>query len=99
MLHLIHEISAVRLYLPKDLRPLDNRQSVGKSIQVQHVLTSAFLGQYFNRKEDQLMLLNVFVFWHCSFILEQVAFYVFNLNAEYLLRTVCNIVIHIDLTS
>ncbi|WAR23229.1 MTREX-like protein [Mya arenaria] len=33
MLHLIHEISAVRLYLPKDLRPLDNRQSVGKSIQ------------------------------------------------------------------
>ncbi|KAH3850420.1 hypothetical protein DPMN_092831 [Dreissena polymorpha] len=26
-------ISAVRLYLPKDLRPLDNRQSVGKSIQ------------------------------------------------------------------
>ena len=39
MLHLIHEISAVRLYLPKDLRPLDNRQSVGKSIQVQHVQT------------------------------------------------------------
>ncbi|KAL4230220.1 Exosome RNA helicase MTR4 [Mactra antiquata] len=33
MFHLIHEISAVRLYLPKDLRPLDNRQSVGKSIQ------------------------------------------------------------------
>ncbi|XP_045157858.2 exosome RNA helicase MTR4-like [Mercenaria mercenaria] len=33
MLHLIQEISAVRLYLPKDLRPFDNRQSVGKSIQ------------------------------------------------------------------
>jgi len=80
MLHLIHEISAVRLYLPKDLRPLDNRQSVGKSIQVQHVLTSAFLVQYFNRKEDQLMLLNVFVFWHCSFILEQVAFLCIKFN-------------------
>ena len=34
MLHLIQAISAVRLYLPQDLRPLDNRQSVGKSIQV-----------------------------------------------------------------
>ncbi|XP_060568728.1 exosome RNA helicase MTR4-like [Ruditapes philippinarum] len=33
LLHLIQEISAVRLYLPKDLRPFDNRQSVGKSIQ------------------------------------------------------------------
>ncbi|KAK3602043.1 hypothetical protein CHS0354_021137 [Potamilus streckersoni] len=33
LLHLIQAISAVRLYLPQDLRPLDNRQSVGKSIQ------------------------------------------------------------------
>nr|XP_054764281.1 exosome RNA helicase MTR4-like [Lytechinus pictus] len=33
MLHLISEISSVRIYLPKDLRPPDNRQSVGKSIQ------------------------------------------------------------------
>lgn len=31
--HLIQQISAVRLYIPQDLRPLDNRQSVGKSIQ------------------------------------------------------------------
>ncbi|XP_069780461.1 exosome RNA helicase MTR4 isoform X2 [Narcine bancroftii] len=33
MLHLITAISSVRLYIPKDLRPLDNRQSVLKSIQ------------------------------------------------------------------
>ncbi|XP_032886459.1 exosome RNA helicase MTR4 [Amblyraja radiata] len=33
MLHLISAISSVRLYIPKDLRPLDNRQSVLKSIQ------------------------------------------------------------------
>eukprot|EP00057_Strongylocentrotus_purpuratus_P029781 XP_011684255.1 PREDICTED: superkiller viralicidic activity 2-like 2 isoform X2 [Strongylocentrotus purpuratus] len=33
MLHLISEVSSVRVYLPKDLRPPDNRQSVGKSIQ------------------------------------------------------------------
>ncbi|KAL3868895.1 hypothetical protein ACJMK2_041651 [Sinanodonta woodiana] len=33
LLHLIQAISAVRLYLPQDLKPLDNRQSVGKSIQ------------------------------------------------------------------
>ncbi|VDI66413.1 ATP-dependent RNA helicase DOB1 [Mytilus galloprovincialis] len=31
--HLIQQISAVRLYIPQDLRPLDNRQSVLKSIQ------------------------------------------------------------------
>ncbi|KAM4809152.1 exosome RNA helicase MTR4 [Rhinophrynus dorsalis] len=33
MLHLLAAISSVRLYIPKDLRPLDNRQSVLKSIQ------------------------------------------------------------------
>ncbi|XP_071953864.1 exosome RNA helicase MTR4-like [Antedon mediterranea] len=33
MLHLITKMSSVRLYIPKDLRPTDNRQSVGKSIQ------------------------------------------------------------------
>ncbi|KAG8456619.1 hypothetical protein GDO86_002408 [Hymenochirus boettgeri] len=33
MLHLLCAISSVRLYIPKDLRPLDNRQSVLKSIQ------------------------------------------------------------------
>ncbi|XP_038074593.1 exosome RNA helicase MTR4-like [Patiria miniata] len=33
LLNLITHLSSVRLYLPKDLRPLDNRQSVGKSIQ------------------------------------------------------------------
>ena len=38
LLHLIQAISAVRLYLPQDLRPLDNRQSVGKSIQVRYRL-------------------------------------------------------------
>lgn len=30
---LIHEISSLRLYYPKDLRPSDNRKSVLKSIQ------------------------------------------------------------------
>ncbi|CAH1772734.1 unnamed protein product [Owenia fusiformis] len=33
MTHLITSISAVRLYVPQDLRPPDNRQSVYKSIQ------------------------------------------------------------------
>ncbi|KAL4617560.1 superkiller viralicidic activity 2-like 2 [Arapaima gigas] len=33
MLHLITSISSVRLYIPKDLRPFDNRQSMLKSIQ------------------------------------------------------------------
>ncbi len=33
LLNLITHLSSVRLYLPKDLRPIDNRQSVGKSIQ------------------------------------------------------------------
>ncbi|XP_019620531.1 PREDICTED: superkiller viralicidic activity 2-like 2 isoform X1 [Branchiostoma belcheri] len=33
MLHLIRSISSVRLYIPKDLRPPDNRESVLKSIQ------------------------------------------------------------------
>ena len=32
-MHLLSAISSVRLYIPKDLRPLDNRQSVLKSIQ------------------------------------------------------------------
>lgn len=34
ILHLITSISSVRLYIPKDLRPYDNRQSMLKSIQV-----------------------------------------------------------------
>uniref|UniRef100_A0A6Q2XQN8 Exosome RNA helicase MTR4 n=1 Tax=Esox lucius TaxID=8010 RepID=A0A6Q2XQN8_ESOLU len=33
MLHLLTSISSVRLYIPKDLRPYDNRQSMLKSIQ------------------------------------------------------------------
>ncbi|KAJ7412088.1 Superkiller viralicidic activity 2-like 2 [Pitangus sulphuratus] len=33
LVHLISAISSVRLYIPKDLRPIDNRQSVLKSIQ------------------------------------------------------------------
>ncbi|XP_028830497.1 exosome RNA helicase MTR4 isoform X2 [Denticeps clupeoides] len=33
LLHLITSISSVRLYIPKDLRPYDNRQSMLKSIQ------------------------------------------------------------------
>ncbi|KAM9306492.1 LOW QUALITY PROTEIN: exosome RNA helicase MTR4 [Pholidichthys leucotaenia] len=33
MLHLLTSISAVRLYIPKDLRPFDNRQLMLKSIQ------------------------------------------------------------------
>ncbi|KAM9793209.1 exosome RNA helicase MTR4 [Syngnathus typhle] len=33
MLHLLTAISSVRLYIPKDLRPLDNRQLLLKSIQ------------------------------------------------------------------
>ncbi|KAG9355037.1 hypothetical protein JZ751_001750 [Albula glossodonta] len=36
MLHLLTTISSVRLYIPKDLRPPDNRQSVLKSIQEVH---------------------------------------------------------------
>uniref|UniRef100_A0A9J8BLS0 Exosome RNA helicase MTR4 n=1 Tax=Cyprinus carpio carpio TaxID=630221 RepID=A0A9J8BLS0_CYPCA len=34
ILHLITSISSVRLYIPKDLRPYDNRQSMLKSIQI-----------------------------------------------------------------
>eukprot|EP00112_Aurelia_sp_Birch-Aquarium-sp1_P005103 Seg158.5 transcript_id=Seg158.5/GoldUCD/mRNA.D3Y31 product="Exosome RNA helicase MTR4" protein_id=Seg158.5/GoldUCD/D3Y31 len=33
LIQLIQALSSVRLYLPKDLRPLDARQAVGKSIQ------------------------------------------------------------------
>ncbi|XP_030326832.1 exosome RNA helicase MTR4 isoform X3 [Strigops habroptila] len=33
LVHLVAAISSVRLYIPKDLRPVDNRQSVLKSIQ------------------------------------------------------------------
>ncbi|XP_074611941.1 exosome RNA helicase MTR4-like [Acropora palmata] len=33
LLHLVQAISAVRLYIPKDLRSLDSRQGVGKSLQ------------------------------------------------------------------
>ncbi|KAJ7386580.1 Exosome RNA helicase MTR4 [Desmophyllum pertusum] len=37
LLHLVKAISSVRLYIPKDLRSLDSRQSVGKSIkEVKH---------------------------------------------------------------
>jgi len=32
LLHLVKAISSVRLYIPKDLRSLDSRQSVGKSV-------------------------------------------------------------------
>lgn len=35
MLHLLTSVSSVRLYIPKDLRPYDNRQLMLKSIQVQ----------------------------------------------------------------
>ncbi|XP_063996779.1 exosome RNA helicase MTR4 isoform X2 [Pogoniulus pusillus] len=34
LVHLLSAISSVRLYIPKDLRPIDNRQSVLKSIQI-----------------------------------------------------------------
>lgn len=34
MIHLLMSISSVRLYIPKDLRPYDNRQLMLKSIQV-----------------------------------------------------------------
>ena len=34
MLHLLTHISAIRLYTPADLRPLDGRTSVLKSLQV-----------------------------------------------------------------
>uniref|UniRef100_A0A8C5TDW8 Exosome RNA helicase MTR4 n=1 Tax=Malurus cyaneus samueli TaxID=2593467 RepID=A0A8C5TDW8_9PASS len=33
LVHLVTAISSVRLYIPKDLRPVDNRQSVLKSVQ------------------------------------------------------------------
>ena len=34
LLQLVKAISSVRLYIPKDLRSLDSRQSVGKSVKV-----------------------------------------------------------------
>ncbi|XP_061228076.1 exosome RNA helicase MTR4 isoform X4 [Neopsephotus bourkii] len=34
LVHLVAAISSVRLYIPKDLRPVDNRQSVLKSIKI-----------------------------------------------------------------
>ena len=34
LLHLVKAFSSVRLYIPKDLRSLDSRQSVGKSVKV-----------------------------------------------------------------
>ena len=34
LLQLVQAVSSVRLYIPKDLRPQDARQNVGKSIQV-----------------------------------------------------------------
>lgn len=36
MLHLLTAVSSVRLFIPKDLRPFDNRQLMLKSIQVQN---------------------------------------------------------------
>uniref|UniRef100_A0A8C1TPV3 Exosome RNA helicase MTR4 n=1 Tax=Cyprinus carpio TaxID=7962 RepID=A0A8C1TPV3_CYPCA len=44
ILHLITSISSVRLYIPKDLRPYENRQSMFKSIQVMHFYTSFVCG-------------------------------------------------------
>ncbi|NXK54240.1 MTREX helicase, partial [Chauna torquata] len=40
LVHLLSAISSVRLYIPKDLRPIDNRQSVLKSIQVSSIRLS-----------------------------------------------------------
>lgn len=34
MVQLLSALSSVRLYIPKDLKPLDNRQLMLKSIQV-----------------------------------------------------------------
>ena len=34
LLQLVKAISSVRLYIPKDLRSLDSRQSVGKLVKV-----------------------------------------------------------------
>lgn len=48
LLHLVKAISSVRLYIPKDLRSLDSRQSVGKSIKVStymHDKTEIFRNQ------------------------------------------------------
>ncbi|XP_023590730.1 exosome RNA helicase MTR4 [Trichechus manatus latirostris] len=41
LVHLLTAISSVRLYIPKDLRPVDNRQSVLKSIQIETDIKSA----------------------------------------------------------
>jgi len=38
LLNLVKRISSVRLYIPKDLRSPDSRQSVGKSIQVKYII-------------------------------------------------------------
>lgn len=35
MLNLLTSLSSVRLYIPKDLKPFDNRQLMLKSIQVE----------------------------------------------------------------
>ena len=43
LLHLIRGLSPVRIYMPQDLRPLDNRMSVLKSIQVQAIFTQITL--------------------------------------------------------
>lgn len=45
-LSLINAISAVRLYLPEDLRPLDNRGSVLKSMQVHIAIHLLVLNGY-----------------------------------------------------
>ena len=50
LLHLVTAISAIRLYIPQDLRPLDNRMSVLKSVQVGTPCSVGF----------------DFLLWHCS---------------------------------
>lgn len=62
MLHLLTSISSVRLYIPKDLRPFDNRQLMLKSIQVK---TAAILKQR-HETTQQISVSNVFFFLFSS---------------------------------
>lgn len=50
MLHLLTSISSVRLYIPKDLKPFDNRQLMLKSIQVQNAVL--YTHRYQNSKQN-----------------------------------------------
>uniref|UniRef100_A0A8C1Q2Q4 Exosome RNA helicase MTR4 n=1 Tax=Cyprinus carpio TaxID=7962 RepID=A0A8C1Q2Q4_CYPCA len=73
ILHLITSISSVRLYIPKDLRPYENRQSMFKSIQVStHTHNGRFVMIYysyylFKKKKSQVI---VFSHSQCACVIQ-----------------------------